>query len=94
MYWSNGAQIIPPHDQGIADHIEVAFCFDRGAFTYCLQTSLEPWKDYASVVASLESHELFSDITDTIVDRHHYAQLILALLAFSCLAMIDVLAPR
>ena len=31
VYWSNGAQIIPPHDNGIDQHIN---------------QNLEPWADY------------------------------------------------
>jgi len=30
VYWENGAQIIPPHDEGIA---------------FCITKNLEPWKE-------------------------------------------------
>ncbi|MFK8052971.1 MAG: phospho-sugar mutase [Woeseiaceae bacterium] len=48
VYWENGAQIIPPHDRAIADHIDAAAMADL------------PWKDF-DAVANSEQLALLDD---------------------------------
>ena len=56
VYWGNGAQIVPPHDSGIAAHI---------------LEHLEPWNaDYGSAASGdMASSALLSDVTDDLADR-------------------------
>ena len=61
VYWDNGAQIKPPHDEGIAGHIEA---------------SLEPWEDYPALADALMAQlpalpsPLLHDATDAIADEY------------------------
>lgn len=60
MYWGNGAQIIPPHDKGIATEIERA-------------ENLRPWDAslFASVThAGVLANPLCTDVTDDVVPAY------------------------
>ena len=51
LYWSNGAQIIPPHDEGIAAAIEA---------------NLKPWTTYDTTQDHILSHPNFQNVTDSV----------------------------
>ena len=54
VYWDNGAQIIAPHDSGIATAIE---------------ENLDPWEsDYLARIPSVADHELHNDVVGTVAD--------------------------
>lgn len=55
VYWGNGAQIIPPHDEGIAESIE---------------QNLAPWQLYATDEAAITSNPLYKDITEELTDKY------------------------
>lgn len=55
VYWSNGSQIIPPHDDGIAASI---------------LANLEPWTTYDTSEAAVTSHSNFHDCTQSIADAY------------------------
>jgi phosphoglucomutase/phosphoglucomutase/phosphopentomutase len=55
VYWSNGAQIIPPHDSGISRHIE---------------KNLSPAIDYDASDDFVLSHERSEDVTVSISDAY------------------------
>lgn len=55
VYWSNGSQIIPPHDAGIATAIE---------------ENLEPWMTYDTTDEFVLSHANFNDATATVASAY------------------------
>lgn len=55
VYWGNGAQIIPPHDEGIADSIE---------------RNLAPWQQYLTSEEAITSNPRYRDITDSLTDKY------------------------
>jgi len=55
LYWSNGAQIIPPHDVGIAQAI---------------LSNLEPWQAYNYSDEAILTHRLATNVTSTIADAY------------------------
>eukprot|EP01117_Protostelium_nocturnum_P019610 TRINITY_DN8546_c0_g1_i1.p1 TRINITY_DN8546_c0_g1~~TRINITY_DN8546_c0_g1_i1.p1 ORF type:complete len:601 (-),score=248.95 TRINITY_DN8546_c0_g1_i1:41-1843(-) len=60
VYWSNGAQIVEPHDKGIAK---------------CIEENLSPWKDanYSSVDSFLEEKKKEGKLLDPTLDvEKHY----------------------
>jgi phosphomannomutase len=55
VYWSNGSQIIPPHDEGIAASI---------------MANLEPWTTYDTSETAVVSHANFHDATAAIATAY------------------------
>lgn len=49
VYWNDGAQIIPPHDKGIAS---------------CIDSNLEPWESSWNIMEDVYSLDLISDPTE------------------------------
>ena len=49
VYWNDGAQIIPPHDKGIAQ---------------CIDSNLEPWESSWDIMEDIYSIDLVSDPTE------------------------------
>ena len=49
VYWNDGAQIIPPHDKGIAS---------------CIDSNLEPWESSWNIMEDVYSLDLVSDPTE------------------------------
>mmetsp|Transcript_14812 Transcript_14812/g.22304 ORF Transcript_14812/g.22304 Transcript_14812/m.22304 type:complete len:605 (+) Transcript_14812:24-1838(+) len=56
VYWSNGSQIIPPHDAGIAASIDA---------------NLKPWQKYVTTDSYVFSNPLFVDVTDDIASTYY-----------------------
>jgi phosphomannomutase len=60
VYWGNGAQIIPPHDAGIAQ---------------CISENLKPWvASYNTSTAHFYSHEQFHVLTEELAE-HYYRRM-------------------
>ena len=58
VYWGNGSQIVPPHDDGIAA---------------CIAQSLQPWEDYRTSDEAVLSHALASDVTSIVANAYFEA---------------------
>ncbi|ETO05512.1 hypothetical protein RFI_31884, partial [Reticulomyxa filosa] len=55
VYWENGAQIIPPHDEGIAA---------------CIEENLKPWKHYEPFALDKDTDQKEIDITERVGDAY------------------------
>jgi len=58
VYWSNGSQIVPPHDEGIAASIA---------------ENLQPWQSYNISDEAVLNHSLASNVTSIVADAYFEA---------------------
>lgn len=58
VYWSNGSQIVPPHDEGIAASIA---------------ENLQPWQSYDTSDDAVLNHRLASDVTSAVAEAYFEA---------------------